>query len=99
MLRTIDAEIINGHTWLVFSPGELGLRLRSRGLVELVANSPTAALALDQIRAGTLRPSRDAPVELRIKLDHASTAVIEIRDAGTSRGERAAAVAVRADGG
>ena len=81
-MNTFPAEIVNGVTHLVFDPGELGLRIGSDCRVELVPNTPAAALALRAIRTGTIRPASGAGVSLRIPLNHGEAAFIEIRDGG-----------------
>jgi hypothetical protein len=85
----MQAEIVDGVTWLCFDPGELGIRIGSDNRVELVPNCASAALALRQIRLGTLRPARGACVSLRIALDHGAAAFIEIRDGGEAGREGA----------
>lgn len=81
-MHTIDAEIINGITWLVFTPGELRLRIGRAGRVELLPNTPTAQVALREIAAGTIKARYRASVELRVALDDGAAAAIEVPNAG-----------------
>lgn len=87
-LMHIPIEIENGTSYLCFDPGELGLHIGSDSRLELVPNTPAAALALRQIRLGTIRPASGASVSVRIALDHNETAFIEIRDGRETRGRR-----------
>lgn len=82
----IPIEIERGTSFLCFDPGELGLRIGSDSRLELIPNTPAAALALRQIRIGTIRPASGASVSVRIALDHHEAAFIEIRDGGKARG-------------
>ena len=88
-MQFANAEIVNGTTYLVFDPGELGLLLGSDGRVELVPNCSSAAVTLRAIRSGTLRVASGASVSLRIALDHSEAAVIEIRDGSETGSEGA----------
>lgn len=83
----------NERTFLVFSGGELRIRVGRMGRLELL---PTTPAALDSIRAiadGVIRiGSRDA-IELRLALDDGAAAFLEIRDVGTPGEGRPIAVA------
>lgn len=75
-MATIDAEIVDGLTWILFRPGELGLRIGTDNRVELVPNTELAALALGAIRRGTLRPTSGASVKLGISVENGKEIVL-----------------------
>ena len=79
-MATIDAEIVDGLTWILFRPGELGLRIGSDNRVELVPNTELAALALRAIRRGTLRPASGTSVKLGIAVENGEEIVLPSRD-------------------
>ena len=86
-MKFAPAEIINGTTVLCFDRGELGLVFGSDGTVELVPNTSTAAITLNAIRSGAIRPASGSSVSLRIALDHDQAHFISLRDGGEARSE------------
>ena len=90
-MATIDAEIVDGLTWILFRPGELGLRVGSDNRVELVPNTELAALTLSAIRRGTLRPTCGASVKLGIAVENGKEIVIPSWDGSEARRRRESA--------
>lgn len=79
----VDIVQRDERTFLVFTGGELRLRVGRMGRLELL---PTTPAALDSIRAiadGAIRVRSSYAVELRLALDDGAAAFIEVRDAGT----------------
>lgn len=88
----MDVVQRNERTFLVFSGGELRIRVGRLGRLELL---PTTPNALDSIRAiadGVIRISGRDAVELRLALDDGAAAFLEVRNAGASGEGRAIAL-------